>query len=148
MLENNENFSSQFPKTQDDIVKCLVLSDQPSQTHSIYCQKTRNKTTNIHILENWNHSILSIFAWKKSWLLKWLSELFLISFDHLIDFSSIDCIFLYLWVVCSTSAVLLWWDSMQRETAERNKGYGMEKLMAGAFAHCTVEDAPVLCPCL
>lgn len=141
MLENNKKISSQFPKTQDDIVKCLVLSDQPSQTHSIYCQETRNKKTNIHILENWNHSILGIFAWK-------ILTAYVIIFDHLIDFSSIDCISLYLWGVCGTSAVLLWWDLMQRETAERNKGYGMEKLMAGAFAHCTVEDAPFLCPCL
>ena len=47
MSENGEKWQSVFPKAQDDVLKCLVLSK--TQRHSVNCHKGVKKTENIHI---------------------------------------------------------------------------------------------------
>ena len=45
--ENGEKRRSVFPKAQDDVLKCLVLST--TQRYSVYCHRGVKKPENIHI---------------------------------------------------------------------------------------------------
>ena len=47
MSENGAKCQPEFPKVQDDILKCLVLST--TQRYSVYCQRRATKPENIHI---------------------------------------------------------------------------------------------------
>ena len=51
MSENGKkNVDKMFPKAQDDILKCLILST--TQKYSVYCHRGGKKPENIHILES------------------------------------------------------------------------------------------------
>lgn len=61
--ENNEQCSSQFPRTQVDISILLTLSDHQSKTlkYSVYCHSHRT-SENLHIWE-WVHFSLFWLNW-------------------------------------------------------------------------------------
>ena len=66
MSENGEKCGSVFPKVQDDILKCLVLST--TQRYSVYCHRGEKKLEQYYYLIGWNERIWTfkkkIYSWR------------------------------------------------------------------------------------
>ena len=59
MSENGEKCGSVFPKAQDDVLKCLVLST--TQRYSVYCPRGKKKLEQYSHLGSWNQRSFTFF---------------------------------------------------------------------------------------